>query len=351
MSMYKIKIIVLYCAKYLGLFKIAKIVTSRGLRIICYHGFSLDDEHLFRPKLFMTRDLFARRLAKISKMGFSVISLDKAVQMITAKEHFSNSLVFTVDDGWQGVEDIAWPLLSQYHYDWTLYLTSYYAEKQTQVMNVAIQYLCWKTTKNEVTFPSLGKQFEKGRSLHTLSDRDILAKNLSDFGVNLETAEDRQNFLRQIALSLDVDSSVMENKRLFYLTNMESIQKMHESGVDIQLHTHRHTLGGVNKNNLNLEIRENKDSIHRVLNHRLQHFCYPSGYYEKEHLAWLAENDVISATTCKPGLNYSTTPLLELRRFLDGENITDIEFEAELSGFSDFLRYLKSLLNVTRHFH
>ena len=78
-------------------------------------------------------------------MGFSVISLDKAVSMLESDVVPENSIVITVDDGWRGVESIAWPLLKEYKFDWTLYLTTYYAEKQTQVMNVAIQYLCWKT--------------------------------------------------------------------------------------------------------------------------------------------------------------------------------------------------------------
>ena len=48
-----------------------------------------------------------------------------------------------------------------------------------------------------------------------------------------------------------------------------------------------------------------------------------------------------SATTCNADLNYPDKPSLELKRFLDGENISDIEFEAELSGFNELLRKMK----------
>jgi hypothetical protein len=37
-------------------------------------------------------------------------------------------------------------------------------------------------------------------------------------------------------------------------------------------------------------------------------------------------------------MNLPDTPLLGLRRFLDSENISQIEFEAELCGFAQFLR-------------
>jgi peptidoglycan/xylan/chitin deacetylase (PgdA/CDA1 family) len=346
--MHKLRIIILYIAKYLGLFWLSKIITSDGLRILCYHGFSLDDEHLFRPKLFITGNLFRQRLAKISAMGFSVISLDKAVNALKSGSGLSNSLVITVDDGWQGVEDIAWPLLKDQGFDWTLYLTTYYAEKQTQVMNVAIQYLCWKTTEKKVDFSDLGESFKEKVRVRRKSDRDALAIDLALFAETLKTAEERQDFIRNVAATLHVNQPDIEKKRQFYMLNMDSIKKMHDAGVDIQLHTHRHHLGWVNKDLLDLEIADNRQSISKVCHHSLRHFCYPSGYYKKEYPGWLSENGVVSATTCIPGLNYRKTPLLELKRFLDGENITDIEFESELSGFSSLLRKLKPSFIASR---
>ncbi len=339
--MHKVKIIILYLSKYLGLFFIARMMTSGGLRILCYHGFSLDDEHLFRPKLFMTRSLFKKRLDKISKMKFLVISLDNAVEMSKSKIPFSNSLVITIDDGWQGVGDIAWPLLKQHEFKWTLYLTTYYAEKQTQVMNVAIQYLCWKTLKKELDLSDTNIVFKDAIEFHGLQKVSLLEPKLQKFSAKIMTCEDRQIFLHTVASALEINQDDIEKKRLFYLLNMTAIKDMHDDGVDIELHTHRHSLGQGDKNKLDFEIAENKESIQKICGHRLDHFCYPSGFYTKNHPHWLSALGIISATTCKPGLNYSTTPLLELRRFLDGENITAIEFESELSGFSELLRKFK----------
>jgi peptidoglycan/xylan/chitin deacetylase (PgdA/CDA1 family) len=339
--MNKFKIVILYIAKYLGLFLLARKITSRGLRILCYHGFSLDDEHLFRPKLFMTRELFEQRLAKISKMRFSVIGLDKAVRMFESKKNMTNCLVLTIDDGWQGVGDIAWPLLKQYGFDWTLYLTTYYAEKQTQVMNVAIQYLCWKTSKKEIDLSVSADIFRQKIEFQGLKGISSLERELQKVGTTLSTSEERQNFLHIIAAAFELNQGDFEERRLFYLLDMATIGKMHDEGVDIELHTHRHSIGGEDKNKLNLEIVENRNSIQKVCDHELKHFCYPSGFYNQKHLGWLAELGVASATTCRPGLNYHTTQPLELGRFLDGENISNIEFEAELSGFSELLRKFK----------
>lgn len=316
-------------------------MTSKGLRILCYHGFSLDDEYLFRPKLFMRKDVFAKRLDKISQMGFSVISLDEAVHSLQAGKPLLNSVVITVDDGWQGVEDIAWPLFERFGYAWTLYLASYYSNKQTQVMNLALQYICWKTTKKDIDLSGFGADFQQSCQLHQVSDYENLAYDLTRIGEKLATAKDRQNFVRDIAVLLDVDQNEIEDKKLFYFVDMNIIEKMHQSGVDIQLHTHRHTLGGVEQEKLNMEINENREMIMKVCSHRPVHFCYPSGYYAKEHFQWLRDKDIISATTCHAGFNYTGVSMMELSRFLDGEDVSEIEFEAELSGFTELLRKLR----------
>jgi hypothetical protein len=43
-------------------------------------------------------------------------------------------------------------------------------------------------------------------------------------------------------------------------------------------------------------------------------------------------------------LNGAETPRLALRRFLDGEDVAQIEFEAEISGFAELARQARSRL-------
>ena len=174
--MHKVKLIILFIAKYCGLFLLARLMTSHGLRIICYHGFSTSDEHLFRPKLFMTKAVFERRLNKIIQMKFSVISLDQAVESLKNGQNLTNSLVITVDDGWHGVTDIAGPLFSQHKFPWTLYLTTYYVQKKTQVTNVAIQYLCWKSICPQINIHDLNGDVDE---FFSLSNRSKTAFNFA----------------------------------------------------------------------------------------------------------------------------------------------------------------------------
>src|SRR5438067_1858868 len=48
--------------KLCGLFHVARYITRDGLRIICYHGFAVAEEHKFRGRLFIRKELFLRRI-------------------------------------------------------------------------------------------------------------------------------------------------------------------------------------------------------------------------------------------------------------------------------------------------
>jgi len=60
----------------LGLFWLARRSYKKNPRILCYHGFTLKDEHLFRPKLFIEKHTFDMRMKYLQDKQYNVISLD-----------------------------------------------------------------------------------------------------------------------------------------------------------------------------------------------------------------------------------------------------------------------------------
>ena len=96
------------------------------------------------------------------------------------------------------------------------------------------------------------------------------------------------------------------------------------------------------------EILKNKQAIKPLVRHALEHLCYPSGLYTPSQWPWLEKLGIKSATTCKSGLNEKRTCPLELRRFLDGENIEHIVFEAELFGVLEIARKLRNAISLAR---
>ena len=105
-------------------------------------------------------------------------------------------------------------------------------------------------------------------------------------------------------------------------------------GVDIQLHSHLHNLPKSNFEDMRVEVEHNRKVLEAIKNRPCNHFCYPSGNYDLRHPNWLASCGVKSATTCELGLANETSDTFLLPRIMDSDHLSDIEFEAALSGFT-----------------
>jgi len=135
---------------------------------------------------------------------------------------------------------------------------------------------------------------------------------------------------------LGVDYQDLCRKRLLHLMNEEEVRQLAKDGVDFQLHTHRHRMP--QKEELFLrEIRENRVRIIKATGRAAKHFCYPSGAYRPEYYSWLAQEGVVSATTCDTGIaHFSDNPLL-LHRLVDTSGRSELEFEGWATGVSQFI--------------
>jgi peptidoglycan/xylan/chitin deacetylase (PgdA/CDA1 family)/SAM-dependent methyltransferase len=237
-----------------------------------------------------------------------------------------------MDDGWQGVYSKALAVIKELRVPVTVYVTTYYIENSMPVYSVTLSYLFWLTQARRVTLP---------RGLGTFQLKFEAAKADSvaqEYGRAL-TPEDRLKFLKEVADALNVSFAAIEQQSLFRLLNENELRHLADAGVDIQLHTHRHQWSiADDKVKVEQEIRENRKFLERFVSQPLLHFCYPSGVYGRHHAEWLTELGLTSATTIDPGLNYPDTSPFALRRMVDSESVSDIEFEAEMTGFMEFVR-------------
>src|SRR6185295_5721806 len=150
------KLVLYRACKALGVFEIARLLTWRGLRILCYHGFTLDDESEFRPGLFIRPETFARRMRYLASRGYPVLSLQQAMAALDRGPLASNAVVITIDDGFYSVAAKAAPILKSYDFPATLYVTSYYAIKKTPIFRLAVQYMFWKAAVSSLDVSGLG---------------------------------------------------------------------------------------------------------------------------------------------------------------------------------------------------
>ena len=342
----KVKGGVLLVCKWIGLFRLARLLTRRGLRILCYHGFSFSDESAFRPKLFMRPETFQIRMQFLATHKYPVMNLQQGCDRLADGSLSGNAVAITIDDGFFGVFQSAWPVLRMHSFPATVYITSYYVEKQNPVFRLAVQYLFWKTTHEELDTNGLGLPFSGVLPLHTPEMKEKIVWDILRFGESHLEEPERRALACELGNRLGVEYSSLTASRGMSLMNPQEIRTLADGGVDIQLHTHRHHLPK-EAEVVQREIIQNRAYLEPLVGKKLRHLCYPSGIWSEQVWPCLDSLGILTATTCDPGLNYPQTHRLALKRFLDGENVSQIEFEAEISGFLELLRFARSAISLS----
>lgn len=333
---------VLGACRTLGLFALARRLTSGGLRIFCYHGISLGDEHAFQPKLFMRADTFRSRMELLASQGYVVMTLDDALAALDQNRLPPFATVITFDDGWLGTGTQAAPILAQLGFSSTLYVTTHEVVEEVPVLSVALAYLLWRGRTGRI---DLGTWFpdEPTHSLSSALQREQLAERLK-LRLRNEARSGVLAALERIAGQVGVDWPLFERSSMMRLMTSSQLASLEEQGMSLELHTHTHRMPSDERAAVEDEIRKNRDVLVPIAKRELRHFCYPSGEYDPRHFEWLRALGIRSATTCKAGFTYRNTERMALPRFLDGQNISTVEFEAELSGFLEIMRRLRGLI-------
>jgi peptidoglycan/xylan/chitin deacetylase (PgdA/CDA1 family) len=249
-------------------------------------------------------------------------------------------VAITVDDGFYGFYRNAREMLRQYGFPATVYVTSYYCSHRAPVFRLAVQYMFWKGRDRPVELAGLGVDVPE-RPLRRGVELDKAQWALIEYGETQCDEAGRGRLAEEIGRRLGVDYDRIRRTRILHLMTPEELRDLPAAEIDVQLHTHRHQLPDDHAGTLR-EIAENRAFLVGLLGRPAAHFCYPSGVWSRRQWPWLEEAGVQSAVTCDPGLNDTATPRLALRRFLDGEDIAQIEFEAEVAGFLELLRTARS---------
>ena len=253
------------------------------------------------------------------------------------------STIITFDDGWHYTFSKILPIARDLRIPFTIYITSYYASINTSVLNVLIRYIAWKRRGSVVDLRNYIPNSKTDSSLQT-SDFTTYLDRVLAYVEGLPSLSERICAAVNFADCLGFDGRTILNNPAFRLMNAEEIQMAATQGTDIQLHTHRHRFPGSDVSALVDEITQNRNFLEPLVGRRLNHLCYPSGEYYPHMFETLSELGIESAATCQPGLVSPETNLLALPRFLDGENIAPIEFEAEMSGALEIFRNIRGYL-------
>jgi peptidoglycan/xylan/chitin deacetylase (PgdA/CDA1 family) len=314
---------------------------QQRLLILCYHGVSQDDEHLWLPNLYMEPAVLRQRLEILQRGSYNILPLGQAVEQLRAGDLPPRSVVISFDDGMCDFYSRSYPLLQSYGFPVTVYQTTYYADFQKPVFNLICSYMLWKRRGSVLNKgaelglkPSLDLRSESSR-------KEVMLELMHRAEADHLSGGQRDELAARLASALQIDYQDVGRKRLLHVMNPQEISELASAGVDFQLHAHRHRTP-MDEAPFRKEIQENRQRLQSMTKSDAIHFCYPSGEYHRQFLPWLEAEGVVSATTCNPGLATARTHPLLLPRFVDTSARSALEFEGWLAGVSALLTFKRA---------
>jgi peptidoglycan/xylan/chitin deacetylase (PgdA/CDA1 family) len=306
------------------------------LLILCFHGISLEDEHEWRPYLYIRPQQLERRLEILKRGNYSVLPLAEALERLYRKDLPERSVALTYDDGTYDFYRQAHPLLKQYGFPVTVYLTTYYTALELPVFSLICSYMMWKVRERghaDLREFGVSQPVPLGAAEARQQAQDQIVAWAD--GQNLSGVQ-KNEVAARLARQLEVDYQGLTAKRILQLMNQREVKELASAGVDFQLHTHRHRTP-LDEHLFRQEIDENRQRIAPLTGVNAHHFCYPSGAYRPEFQAWLKAENVVSATTCDTGIATPETNPLLLPRLVDTSGRSDLEFESWVNGIGYFI--------------
>jgi hypothetical protein len=202
-------------------------------------------------------------------------------------------------------------------------------------------YLLWKAIGRTLEWPGVlaGPIVlnSRGRTAADLGIKEFARRNSL-------SAMEKDQLLSCLAGRLNIDYAALCRRRLLQIMTPEEIKEVANSGIDIQMHTHRHRVSR-QAELFRREIEQNRRCLLATSGKTPQHFCYPGGFHLPEFPAWLKRCGIKSATTCKPGIATRRANPFLLPRLVDSSLLTTTEFSSWVSGLAALLPQRKLVVS------
>lgn len=318
---------------------LARILTRRSLRILCYHGLWVAPGTKYGNRLFIDPEQFEDRMTKLARSGRPVLRLSDALEGLKTGRLPSGAVVITIDDGWASTYTHMLPVLERLGLPATVYVTTWYVEHDLPIVNKAVDYLFFCSSNRRLNWRN--REFCWGSESERERISGLVAKDIDSL-----IFEDRLGELISLSDQLGVEKDAWLGSRQFHLMCAEDVKDAWRRGFDVQLHTHRHINLTARIDELARELAENRGALEKMIGDGgdLVHFCYPSGNYHAKADDILRAMCVKSAVLVEQGINHPGANVYRLRRFLDGRTVSSVEFEAYLDGVLHFTDGARSLV-------
>jgi peptidoglycan/xylan/chitin deacetylase (PgdA/CDA1 family) len=336
----RIKIALLAFLKLIGLFALARRLSRRGVRVLCYHGVWLGQDRFPGDSLFMRSATFEAHLDLIIRLGYPVIPLAEAVEILAGtRAGRDGAVVITIDDGWYSTWHGMLPALKERGLPATLYVDTRNLTSGVPVPHVMARYL-----KRLVAAGLAGHPVPPGQT-------DAADRAWAEVTQYAQPPAERIAAAMTLARLHGVAPGPYRTGRVFdYMTPAE-LAAAAADGLDVQLHSHSHDLADFMPGRVEAEIAENRRQLAEILDRPpadFAYFCYPSGQYDRTVGPVLSRLGVRGSTTLEHRIAYPGLDVQFIPRLLDGEQVSMWELEADLAGVGDLVRGFRDWLGRLR---
>lgn len=297
---------------------------GKRLLVIMYHDLVEDSDAgtgVLLKRDRPTRSQFVAHLKAI-KRSYRVVSLEDAIREIREEGNLKeDSVAITFDDGYASVYEIAFPELQRYGLPVTVYLSTDWINRRTELwwerLTDMVNKADFKTVNFAVVEERLGvdmaqnlrglaRNLGSGQTFLDAIETNLRQKSDEELGKFMELLEE--------LLFKDGDYTSTPVKALTW----DQIVQMSKDGMNFGSHTCSHlNLRYAESDRVEQEIAESKKGIEKHLGKGIQGFAYPYGTDLTAYancVPQLKQGNFDYATTAYPVINDNFADLFLLRR-------------------------------------
>ncbi len=286
---------------YSGVFFIVRAInnlTGKRLTIVSYHRFSDKpvydiDESL--PYLFVSQASFELQI-KFFKKFYNIIKFSDLNKLNRYDKLPPNSLIITIDDGYEDNYTVAYPILKKYNVPATIYLATDNIGNSNIYWWDELYYILTILNKNKVLYQT------HLRSSHSFD----LMKRFKDDPASLFSCLNHLDKSKIYSLLESLRKLIPDEHNLISsnkFLDWEQIIEM-RSHVDFGSHTCSHSsFEALDEQSIISELTQSKDIIKKAVGSRVISFAYPAGHHSKKAAELVQEAGYSYAVTLDRGLN------------------------------------------------
>ncbi len=294
---------------------LAKKLSCNSPKIIMYHRFSSD------PCIGKVDKASFENQIKYLKNKFNVISLNELCAHISNNEKLpKNSVIITVDDGYEDFYLYAYPILKKYKVPATIYVTYDFLDGIIWLCPDIIKYAVKKTHKENILVMCIGG--EKEFNVIGSSNKHKAWNDIADYCLSISNKE-KIKYITELLQYLDVKipSKHIDEYAAF---NWNQLKEMMDNDIEAGAHTFTHPrLTKLNAEELNREIFVCKKMLEKKLGRKVDTFAYPNG--TRDDYNQDVKSTVIGAGYMNATVGFSDArtikDVFELRRYSVGSDM------------------------------